>query len=400
MHHRSRAWLAFLALRVTVCLLYPGFASAVVPTPQIGEPITDLAGVLPTETKEYLDRQLRAHVEAGHAQIAVVLISTLGGEPIDDFAIRTASAWQGGSREKDDGVLWVLAIDDRLMRVEVGYGLEACIPDSTAAQLLNSAKPRLKEANYADAVDSVVTALIGITERCSVEQRVTSKPPSLVAPRRPKTKVPRAAWFILALLLGSAPGRGLAWWAKLREAQRTDDERLRSPIDRAVVAVGVGWVAFIGTAFGALGLGWTQYLPAASGVFLGFHFMWRLNTAVASLVFIVLTCLLSWLTLTGIGGAGAIILVTAGVTLIGYFIGSMALSDNTSASWAGSSSGSSSSSASSSFWTASSSTSTWDPPSFSSSSTFGSSSSGSASTPSSYSGGGGSFGGGGASSSW
>lgn len=145
---------------LAVWLAAHGSASA---QPTITRPVTDEAGVLSTAASEAIEARLMAHRDAGHAQIALLLIRTTSGEPITDYANRAATAWGGGTATADDGVLFVLAIDDHEMRIEVGYGLEATITDAIAMQILDELVAPLREGRFDAAAWAVSDALIART---------------------------------------------------------------------------------------------------------------------------------------------------------------------------------------------------------------------------------------------
>lgn len=126
----------------------------------IDRPVVDHAGVLSASTVDEVEHSLRNHQAATGVQVAVLVVESTQGVPIEDFSMRVAEEWEGGSAERDDGVLFTLAIADRQNRIEVGYGLEAKIPDSTAAQILDSATPDLRAEDYDRATERVVEQLI------------------------------------------------------------------------------------------------------------------------------------------------------------------------------------------------------------------------------------------------
>jgi uncharacterized protein len=114
--------------------------------------ISDFAGVLQPGSREILERYC-AHVEAlSGVQIAVVIVDSLNGEPIEDVANGIFRRWGVGKKGKDEGILLLLAVRDRHMRLEVGYGLEPVIPDGFAGSVLRSMAPFLRQQKYADAV--------------------------------------------------------------------------------------------------------------------------------------------------------------------------------------------------------------------------------------------------------
>ena len=124
--------------------------------PEISTAVTDAANVLSPVAEEFLAQALVQLRSERGAQMAVLLVDSTGGEPVDDYAWRVAEKWAGGAQGREDGLLLVLAISDRRARLEVGYGLEGALPDASAARLLEAAGPVLAEARYADAVLGVI----------------------------------------------------------------------------------------------------------------------------------------------------------------------------------------------------------------------------------------------------
>jgi uncharacterized protein len=129
--------------------------------PALTRPVTDMAGVMSPEAIGAVERGLLAHRTATGNQVAVLLVGSTGSEPIEDFAIQVASEWRGGEAGRDNGVLVVLAVNDRRSRIEVGYGLESTLTDATAKQILDGARPLLKSENYDGAITQIVNGVLG-----------------------------------------------------------------------------------------------------------------------------------------------------------------------------------------------------------------------------------------------
>jgi uncharacterized protein len=132
--------------------------------------VNDFAGVLSTQAKDKLTALCAEVDQKAHAQIAVVTISSLEGQPIEQFSIDLATAWGIGPKQKDRGVLILLAPNDHRDRIEVGYGLEPILPDGKTGGFGREAVPFLRQNDYSD-------ALLLITERIAAviaeDQKVT-----------------------------------------------------------------------------------------------------------------------------------------------------------------------------------------------------------------------------------
>ena len=116
--------------------------------------VTDLAGVLSPEQKQALENKLVAIDDASSNQIAVVILPTLDGNPIEEYATKLFRTWGIGNKKSRNGVLLLIAIQDKKIRIEVGYGLEGAIPDITANSIIdNDIKPAFRQQAYYEGID-------------------------------------------------------------------------------------------------------------------------------------------------------------------------------------------------------------------------------------------------------
>ncbi len=126
--------------------------------------INDYAGVLDERMRtnlEALAQELRAKTGA---EVAVAVLESLGGESLEDYSNRVAEHWGVGD-EDDRGVLLLLAIEDRLLRIEVGYGLEGVIPDGAAGEIRDGMTPYLRQGNYNGAIAVGVASIAAAIAR-------------------------------------------------------------------------------------------------------------------------------------------------------------------------------------------------------------------------------------------
>jgi uncharacterized protein len=114
--------------------------------------VNDFAGVLSTQAKEKLTALCAEVDQKTKAQIAVVTVSSLEGEPVEQFSIELATQWGVGPKQQARGILILIAPNDRKYRVEVGYGLEAILPDGKVGGFGREAVPFLQRRDYGDAV--------------------------------------------------------------------------------------------------------------------------------------------------------------------------------------------------------------------------------------------------------
>ncbi|MGZ8385092.1 MAG: TPM domain-containing protein, partial [Nitrospira sp.] len=128
----SSCWNLIIVLHA-VLLATPAFALDV---PPLAGQVVDQAHVLPKSTVESMTAQLAAHETKSSNQVAVLIIPSLEGDAIEEFSHRVATAWKLGQKGTDNGALLLMAIQERKVRIEVGYGLEGVLSDARSAQII------------------------------------------------------------------------------------------------------------------------------------------------------------------------------------------------------------------------------------------------------------------------
>jgi len=114
--------------------------------------VNDFAGVLSAQAKDKLTALCAEVDQKAKAQIAIVTVSSLEGEPVEQFSIDLATAWGIGPKQKDRGILILFAPNDHRDRIEVGYGLEEILPDGKVGGFEREAVPLLRQNDYSGAV--------------------------------------------------------------------------------------------------------------------------------------------------------------------------------------------------------------------------------------------------------
>ncbi|TBR14928.1 MAG: YgcG family protein [Rugosibacter sp.] len=133
--------------------------------PPLTQRVTDLTGTLTVPQRAVLEEKLSAFEQKKGAQIAVLLAPTFQPESIEQFGIRLAEAWKIGRQGVDDGVILLIAKDDRQLRIEVGYGLEGALNDATAKRIISEViTPRFRAGDYFGGIDAGVTAIQTVIE--------------------------------------------------------------------------------------------------------------------------------------------------------------------------------------------------------------------------------------------
>ncbi len=125
--------------------------------------VNDFAGVLSDEVRTSLESELAAFTASTTSEVAVVTVQNLNGDYIEHFAEQLFQEWGIGQEKEDNGVLLLLSIEDRSLRIEVGYGLEGALPDSIADSIIRDMVPMLKAERYDDAVMNGTHDIINAT---------------------------------------------------------------------------------------------------------------------------------------------------------------------------------------------------------------------------------------------
>lgn len=158
----SGAWLrAVSQAALLVCALLFALPSWALSPPKLEGRVNDGAALLSPAAAERLERKLDAHEKATGQQFALLTLKSLEGDVIEDFAVRVFESWKLGKKGKDDGLLLVVALDDRKMKIEVGYGLEGVITDAVASRVIRGTlSPAFKTKNYEAGIERAFDALI------------------------------------------------------------------------------------------------------------------------------------------------------------------------------------------------------------------------------------------------
>lgn len=147
---------------IPVLLLFSTWLHAQEVLPRSNPPrlVTDAAGVLSESERQQLEQKLVAIDDSSSNQIAVVIIKSLNDRPIEEYATKLFREWGIGNKKTNNGVLLLIAIEDRKIRIETGYGLEGAIPDITADAIIrNELAPAFRKKNYYQGIDQATDAI-------------------------------------------------------------------------------------------------------------------------------------------------------------------------------------------------------------------------------------------------
>ena len=154
-----------LTLLCAMCMLLATTAwAALQPIPPLETRVTDLTQTLSEQERASLEQKLTTFEREKGSQIAVLIVSTTQPEDIAQYSIRVVDAWKIGREKQDDGVLVLVAKDDRKMRIEVGRGLEGAIPDLYAKRIISEVlSPHFKQGDFYGGLNAATDKIMGLT---------------------------------------------------------------------------------------------------------------------------------------------------------------------------------------------------------------------------------------------
>ena len=167
--------------------------------PALSGRVVDGAGLLSPEAAVALTTELAAHEQRTGNQVVVLTIPSLEGESLEEYSHRVATTWKLGQKGVDNGVLLLIASQDRKIRIEVGYGLEGTLTDAKSAQIIRREMvPRFRAGDFPAGIEAGVKAILSTIEG-------TYEPKEDVPPPRSSGA---GGWevFILAVFIGIVVG--------------------------------------------------------------------------------------------------------------------------------------------------------------------------------------------------
>jgi uncharacterized protein len=143
----------------------PSGATALEVPPPPGSPIYDGAQLLGDGARSSLAQEIVAFEAETSNQIAVAIFPSLDGESLEEFTVRLAERWRPGDKERSNGVILAIFVQDRRARIEVGYGLEGALPDVLAARIIrNELVPAFRAGDFDAGVTRAVRAIMAATK--------------------------------------------------------------------------------------------------------------------------------------------------------------------------------------------------------------------------------------------
>ena len=172
----------------------------------LNSPVIDQANILNAQEKQRLEGQLRSIYQQGLAQAAVVIVPTTNGMPIFDYALQVAEKWELGNKDIDDGLLMVVAVNDRDMYILTGYGLEGVLPDAAVNRIIREdITPLFKQNDYGA---GILTGVESLKTRLTADPEVLARADAQAAERSQSQNdvgdSPSPVFlFVMAMIFGS-----------------------------------------------------------------------------------------------------------------------------------------------------------------------------------------------------
>jgi uncharacterized protein len=149
-----------LLIVFSLIILFPLSALKV---PALKGRINDYAGILDQREERQLENYLAQFENASSIQIAILTIKSLEGEDLEDYSIRVADAWKLGQKSDDNGVLLLIALQEKKLRIEVGYGLEGSLTDAKSGYIIrNYITPYFKKGDFYSGIAAGIQAITGV----------------------------------------------------------------------------------------------------------------------------------------------------------------------------------------------------------------------------------------------
>jgi len=167
----STPWMSRIRISVLCLVLLSGWCcSLLATTPPIPDQapayVVDLAEIIPPSLEERLNKVLRELEVKTTAQMVILTLESLDGRDMESLSLEVAEKWKIGQKDKDNGLLFTVAVKDRRYRFETGYGLEGILPDSLLGSLGRQVLvPYFKKGNYGEGIAAVTGEIVRIISR-------------------------------------------------------------------------------------------------------------------------------------------------------------------------------------------------------------------------------------------
>src|ERR1700688_1972067 len=163
----SRSWrtaaAVLIAIAAAAALARPTMAAAAEEIQFLSGRVVDEAGLLSAAARQRIDGELAELERESGDQVAVLVLQSLGGEPLEEYSVKVAQTWKLGQKGKDNGILLLISRDDRKLRIEVGYGLEGTLTDLRSNEIIDQViRPRFQQGDFDGGVEQGVDAIVKV----------------------------------------------------------------------------------------------------------------------------------------------------------------------------------------------------------------------------------------------
>jgi uncharacterized protein len=188
-------------LTLILFFVFLPFKAQALEVPQLQGYVNDYAGMISPAVKDKLEGELKSFEQSDSTQLVILTIPSLEGETIEDFGIRVAEAWKIGQKNKDNGIILLIAKQERKIRIEVGRGLEGRLTDLLAGRIVDLViSPRFKRGDFDGGFIAGVSALIDATRG---EFKAEARPPARQTGGLHTFLVFLVAFFVVLILVSS-----------------------------------------------------------------------------------------------------------------------------------------------------------------------------------------------------
>ena len=209
-----------VSLIAAVLYVVPAYAVSV---PKYQSYVNDFAGVMEYAHKQKLSRFIAGLEDKLGAEVAVLTMLDLEGDTIEDFAVRTFNTWKIGKKDKDNGVLLVVALKERRARIEVGYGLEPILTDGICGAIIDKMVPFFKSEWYSQGIYTGTVAIINqiaSANNVSISEFPAVSPISDPSKSLGFVKIVKGLFFLLFILIAISSRFGLLQYLLLGSMMR------------------------------------------------------------------------------------------------------------------------------------------------------------------------------------
>ena len=203
--NRSRVWREPARLIVFIGVMLMAASAWALDVPPLTGRVVDLAQVLPADVAASLTNDLEAHETKTSNQVAVLILPTLEGEPLESFSHLVGTTWKLGQKGTENGVLLLIALRERKVRIEVGYGLEGTLTDLRSAHIIRQEiVPRFRSGDLPGGIAAGVQAILGTIEG-------TYKAKEVLPGHTPSQEPTAFQYVIIGIVVGTLAGIVLSY---------------------------------------------------------------------------------------------------------------------------------------------------------------------------------------------